>query len=145
LSRQRLESTAGGASISAYGTRNRLPVGVAILAILIGLFGLIELIAGLLLALIAAGLALVGSSASFGTVFFHSAFLSGILLFLLGIVLLVVARSLWELEMWALALTLLILLVIFALDVISGNVLTLWGVVDGILIVYLLAVSGNFS
>jgi hypothetical protein len=126
------------------GTSSSRPLGVAIIAVLIGLFGLLELIVGLLLLIIGAGFALVGHSTEFGVLYFHSILISGLVLFLLGIVLLVVARSLWDLEMWALALALIVLIVLLVLNFASGTYLSLHTILEGILIVYLVAVSRHF-
>ncbi|MCI4323982.1 MAG: hypothetical protein L3K03_08235 [Thermoplasmata archaeon] len=129
---------------SASGSYSSRPLGVAIIAVLIGLFGLVELIVGVFLLIIGAGFALVGASTDFGVLYFHSILISGLVLFLLGIVLLVIARSLWELEMWALALALIVLIVLLVLNLASGTYLSLHTVVEAILIVYLVAVSRHF-
>ncbi|HEV2316374.1 MAG TPA: hypothetical protein VGV89_02205 [Thermoplasmata archaeon] len=118
-----------------------LPVGVAILAILIGIVGFILVLGGLLILL---GFAIFDSVALYGV-----GLIGGLIVLIFGIVLLVVASGLWDLEMWALALALLVLLISLALNLYDifyghgGSVLVT--VVEGLLVVYLLAVSSHFS
>jgi hypothetical protein len=118
-----------------------LPVGVAILAILVGIVGFILVLGGLLIIL---GFALFDSFAFYGV-----GLLGGLIVLIFGIVLLVVASGLWDLEMWALALALLVLIISLALNVYDlaygGGGSVLITVIEAFLVIYLLAVSNHFS
>ncbi len=114
-----------------------LPLGVAILAILIGIFGFFYVIGGLLLLLLSVA---IGGS--------HGLFVAGplgaIFLLLFGVVLLAVAYGLWGRELWALALTALVLILILVGDAVSGALVSLSSVVAVLLLVYLILVRGHF-
>jgi hypothetical protein len=116
-----------------------LPLGVAILAVLIGIVGALFLIASILLLLFS------------GVVYFHAAALFGysllgaILLLIVGIILLVVASGLWHLELWALVLSIIVLLVLLANNVVQGAIISLSTLVLALLLVYLVAVHRHFT
>jgi uncharacterized membrane protein len=123
-----------------YPARATLPIGVAVLAILIGLFGLLLVVAGIL------GL-FVSPFLGFG---FHGlGFFGWIILLILGIILLAVASGLWHLELWALALAILVLLVLVVwngYDLLTGGSVSLIDlIVEVILLIYLIAVSNHFA
>lgn len=123
----------------AYSTSaNRLPLGVAIPAVLIGIFAIFLLILAVLL-FIFTGYAVPHSAAYFGV-----SLVGELLLFLFGIVLLVVAAGLWNRELWALVLSIIVLGLLLIGDLINGSLLTLGGVVTLLLIVYLVAVHNHF-
>ncbi|MGI0132490.1 MAG: hypothetical protein ACREDK_05290 [Thermoplasmata archaeon] len=117
------------------------PLGVAILAVLIGILG---------------ALFLVGSIILFLVVFFASAFapnalwvfgpglLGAVLLLIFGVVLLVIARGLWDLEMWALVLSFIVLGVAWISDVVQGLILSLTALLLLALLVYLFLVRRHF-
>jgi hypothetical protein len=128
------------ASASGYPYIGRLPLGVAILAILIGIFGFFVLLAGVLLLVFGTGLA-VGAGTL--TIFGSSGTIAGLVLLLVGVLTLAVASGLWDQELWALALAVLVLLfygVVEFVDQAWVGFLLVAG-----LLVYLVAVSGHFD
>jgi hypothetical protein len=119
----------------------QLPLGVAILAVLIGLFGFVILLVGLLLLLSIAGLALGGVAVT--SIFGVTGTLAGLIILIIGVIILAVATGLWDQELWALVLAIVVLLFYGAAEFTSGNWLGL-GIV-ALLLVYLAAVSGHFD
>jgi len=122
-------------------TNSSLPLGVAIIAILIGILGFFTLLFGILV------LAGVTVSAFFGVpVFLGVGGLTlALIVIILGIVLLAVAYGLWDLNMWALALAVLVLIVEMAIYGLAGAFVSFGFIASLILFVYLLAVSSHFS
>jgi hypothetical protein len=118
-----------------------LPLGVAILAVLIGIFGLFVLIGGLLLLASVAGygLGVVWVSTVFGT----AGAVAGIIIAIIGIVILGVAVGLWNQELWALVIAIIVLLVYGVLEFLSASWVGLLIVV--LLIVYMAAVASHFD
>ncbi len=115
----------------------RLPLGVAILAILIGIFGFFVFLGGLLAVLLGV------SIAGYSTVFGLSGILAGVVILILGLVILAVAVGLWNQELWALALAVLVLLVYGVVEYVSGEWLGL--IIVALLVVYLVAVRSHFD
>jgi hypothetical protein len=127
-------------SSSGYSSIGRLPLGVAILAILIGVFGFFVLLVGVLLLVFGTALALGGGSvAVFGT----TGAIAGLIFLILGIIILAVASGLWNQELWALALAIIALLFFGVVEFVSGSWLAL--LIVGALLVYLIAVSRHFD
>jgi len=122
-----------------YSSIGRLPLGVAILSILIGIFGFFVLLVGLLVLLVGVGLGLAGGA----TVFGFTGAVAGLIVVVLGGLLLAVAFGLWDQELWALALAILVLLVYGVIEFASASWLALLIVVA--LVVYLIAVSNHFD
>ncbi len=129
-------------NVSAYGYPNigRLPLGVAVLAILIGVFGFFILLGGALLLVF-------GTNVVFGSggvmVFGSSGAIAGLILFLVGVLTLGVAVGLWDQELWALALAVIVLLFYGVVELVSQAWLGL--LIVGVLLVYLIAVSNHFD
>ncbi|MGA8663857.1 MAG: hypothetical protein WB809_02140 [Thermoplasmata archaeon] len=123
------------------GYRSSLPVGVAIIAILIGILGFFTLLFGILV------LVGIGASAYFGVpVFLGVGGLTlALIVIILGIVELAVAYGLWDLNMWALVLAILVLIVEMAIYGLAGAFLSLGFLLSLVLFIYLLAVSRHFS
>lgn len=117
---------------------SRLPLGVAILAILIGIVGFFYLIGGILLLVLRFGLLGTGP-------LFVGGPLGAVLLLILGIVLLAVASGLWGRELWALALTALVLVLILIGNILEGALVSLSTVVVVLLLIYLIAVRDHFT
>ncbi len=119
----------------------RLPLGVAILAILIGIFGFFVLIGGLLLLLTAAGISVgaLGPTVVFGMTGIGAA----IILLIIGLVILGTAFGLWNQELWALILAIIVLLFYVVVDFLGNAWLGL--VIGVLLLVYLVAVSRHFD
>jgi len=116
----------------------RLPLGVAILAILIGIFGFFLFAVGLLVALLGVSVGLTTG----GSVFGFTGTIAGVITLLIGGVILAVATGLWDQELWALALAIIALLVYGVIAFVSGSWLTLVVVLG--LLGYLVAVSDHF-
>lgn len=117
----------------------RLPLGVAILAVLIGLVGVLYLLLGVLVLL---------TVASFGSLlphFFGTGLVGGLIVLFIGIVLLVVARGLWDLELWALVLCILVVGGVWLSDLLVGRFLSLGAIILLLLLIYLVAVHREFT
>jgi hypothetical protein len=117
------------------------PLGVAILAVLIGLLGFITLIAGILLLVGVAAGAFLAVPGFFG----YGGLTLGAIILVIGIILLAVATGLWDLRMWALALAILVLIFYLVIYALGGDFLSLGFIVSLILLLYLVAVSRHFS
>ncbi|MGD0718752.1 MAG: hypothetical protein ABSA15_04140 [Thermoplasmata archaeon] len=119
----------------------RLPLGVAILAILIGIFGFFVLIGGLLLLLTVAGVSLgaLGVTVVFGMTGIGAA----IIVLVVGLVILGTAFGLWNQELWALVLAIIVLLFYAVVEFLGSAWLGL--VIVVLLLVYLVAVSSHFD
>jgi hypothetical protein len=131
--------SAANVNSTAYGI-GRLPLGVALLAILIGIFGFLVLLAGLVLVVFGTGLAFgTGSVTVFGT----GGTVAGLILAVIGIVILAVATGLWDQELWALAMAILVLMFYGIIEFAAQAWLGF--LVVAALLVYLVAVSGHFD
>jgi hypothetical protein len=124
-------------------TSSSLPLGVAILSILIGIYGFILFLIGLIIA--------VGSSvpaALGGYPLGHYAttgVIGGLIILIIGLIILGLAVGLWNLRMWALALTCLVLIIELVIYGLAGAFISFGFIVALILFVYLIAVSRHFS
>ncbi|MCI4345167.1 MAG: hypothetical protein L3K07_00205 [Thermoplasmata archaeon] len=119
-----------------------LPILVGILAILIGLVGLFFLLVGLLVTLGAVGFALLPAASAYA-VFSGTALLAGVITLVFGAVLVFVATGLWDLEVWALALTGIVVALLVVLLVVAGSFG--WSLLISVaLLIYLVAVRGHF-
>jgi|HubBroStandDraft_1064217.scaffolds.fasta_scaffold73905_2 hypothetical protein len=126
---------------SAMQNIGQLPLGVAILAILVGLFGFFVVILGLAFLFVAAGFLLSGLGIS--SVFGYTGATAGVIILIVGLIILGAAVGLWNQRLWALVLAILVLLVYGALELVSSAWLGL--IVVAVLIVYLIAVSSHFD
>ncbi len=126
----------------------RLPLGVAVLAVLIGIFGIAVLVGGLfVIGTTLFHVAMSGSAAAFG-----SGFLSGLIPLIIGAVTLAVAFGLWDQELWAFVLALMaegVAVIWFVgLPLYHGEGITsienVPAIVSAVLFVYLLAVHDAF-
>jgi|SRR5580700_8009354 hypothetical protein len=125
--------------MSSSSSVGRLPLGVAILAILIGIFGFFVLLAGIIVILFGVGIGLAAGSTVFGI----GGLVGGIIVLILGIVILAVASGLWDQELWALALAIIVLLFYGVVEFVSSSWLGLLIVVA--LLIYLVAVANHFD
>jgi len=124
--------------------RRSRPIGVAILSVLIGLYGFIVFLLGLL---IVVGSSLLGS---FGgtNLFGHlgvSDLTGGLIVLVIGLVILALAVGLWHLRLWSLVLTILFLVVEMVLYGLASDFISFGFIVAVLLFIYLLAVSRHFS
>jgi len=117
----------------------RLPLGVAILAILIGVFGLFVFLLGFVAAIAGGGGDLGASSSVFGV----TGILAIFVLLVLGAIMLAVAFGLWHQEFWALVLAIMVLLFYGVIEFVSASWVAFAVVV--LLLVYLIAVSNHFD
>jgi hypothetical protein len=115
------------------------PLGVAILAVLIGLVGVLTLIVAVAALVLFSGLALLTQFSFFG-----AGVVGGVLLLVFSIVLLVVAVGLWRLEMWALVLSAIVLFLVLVSDALRGNLLSFSTIVVLLLLLYLVLVRRHF-
>jgi hypothetical protein len=133
-------TTTTNVSGTGYTSVGGLPLGVAILAILIGIFGFFVLVAGVLLLVFGTSIALGSGSI---TVFGTGGAIAGLILLIVGAIILAVATGLWDQELWALALAIIVLLFYGVVEFVSQSWISLLIVVA--LLVYLVAVSGHFD
>ena len=120
--------------------RPRLPLGVAIVSVLIGLVGFVMVLAAVLFVLNQ----LVGASVPTNLEIFSSIDLFGALILLVvGVALLSIATSLWRQETWALWTTVFLVFVMTAYLFFTGFITILF-LLFVILLVYLLAVRRYF-
>lgn len=115
------------------------PLGVAILAVLIGIVGGILLIGSFLLFLLG-GAAYAHSAYAF----FGATVVGAAILLVLALVLLAVATGLWDLKLWALVLSIIVVALLWIGEAASGGVLTWSGILLLLLLVYLAAVHRHF-
>ena len=118
------------------------PLGVAILAVLVGLYGFLLLLAGLL---VLAGVAVthfLGVPTGFAGL---GSFALGLVVFIVGLIILGLALGLWHLRMWALVLTLLFVIFEMISYGIAGAFVSLGFILAFILFIYLLAVHRHFT
>ena len=131
-------------STVVYETERSRPLGVAILAVLIGIYGFVVFLIGLL---VAVGSSL-GATLGGGNLFHYfglTGVVAGLIILIIGLIILGLAVGLWHLRMWALVLTILFLLFEMVTYGLAGAYLTFGFVVALVLTVYLIAVSRHFG
>jgi hypothetical protein len=126
---------------SSFRFGSDLPIGVAILAVLIGILGALFLIGAVILFLV---LFFASSFSAPALVFFGSTFIGALLLLIFGIVLLVVATGLWDLELWALVLSIIVVGIAFIGELLQGVSQIVEILLLLLLLIYLFAVSSHF-
>lgn len=117
------------------------PLGVAILAVLVGLYGFLLLLGGLL---VVAGVAVthfLGVPTGFAGL---GSFALGLIVLIVGLIILGLALGLWHLRMWALVLTLLFVVFEMVSYGLAGAFVSLGFILALILFIYLLAVHRHF-
>ena len=119
------------------------PLGVAILALLMGIYGFIVFIVGLLLVLGVTAVRISGETPSFGALGISTVF-GAILVAIIGLIILGVAVGLWRLHQWALVVAIIVLIVNMIFYGIHGAFISFGFIVSLILFIYLLAVSRHF-
>lgn len=129
--------------MTSYGvaTPRSRPLGVAILAFLVGLVGFVYFVAGLVLAL---GFSFGYVFGVAGGVFGLSAGVVGIVFMILGLITVGVAVGLWHLRLWALILALLVTFIVLVSDALAGRFISFGFIFSLLIFVYLLAVSRHF-
>ena len=114
------------------------PLGVAILAVLVGLYGVFLILAGIV---VLAGAAVLGSLAGYQFAGLPL-FAVGAIVFILGIVILAAALGLWHLRLWALVLARIVTFIEVVSYGLAGAILGL--AIALIIFVYLLAGHRHF-
>jgi len=118
----------------------KLPLGVAVLSILVGLYGFFLFFVGLLLFAKIAVNSYLGEPETFGLVGYELAAVVAII----GLVILGIAVALWRLRLWALVLALLFLLYELVTFAYAGHYESLGFVLALVIFLYLIAVNRHF-
>ncbi len=123
--------------------RRSLPLGVAILAFLVGLYGFVVAVFG---ALVVVGYSIhqildyLGPASAFGL----QGVVYGIVVLIVGLIILGIGIALWRLRLWALVLGLLFLLFEMVTYVAAGRLVSVGFFLALLIFVYLLAVNRHF-
>jgi hypothetical protein len=118
------------------------PLGVAILAVLVGIFGVLLILGGVLI------LAGVGAAAYLGVptgIVGIGGAIVGVIVLIIGLIVLGLALGLWHLRMWALVLTILFVLFELVTYGLAGSFVSLGFILALILFIYLIAVRHHFQ
>jgi len=118
------------------------PLGVAILAVLVGLLGFLLILGGALVLAGAAAVSYLGIPSGLAGV--HGIELGAVVL-IIGLIILGLALGLWHLRMWALVLTLLFVLFELAIYGLAGDFVSVGFILALILFIYLIAVRHHFD
>lgn len=116
------------------------PIGVSILAVLIGIVGFLFVLAGALLAILGHGLGL--NVPLFGLS--PGVTVAGIVLLILGLIVLGLALGLWHQRLWALVLAIILFALNFVGDAIQGAYFSFGAILSVLLVIYLIAVHRHF-
>ncbi|HYA56977.1 MAG TPA: hypothetical protein VEH57_00700 [Thermoplasmata archaeon] len=127
-------------SAPSYAPAPSRPIGVSILAFLVGLFGVLWIVLGAFVLAGAAAPALLGA----GNVLGLSGVIAGAVILILGLIILGLALGLWHLRLWALVLTLLFMIFEMVSYGLAGRFVSLGFILAALLFIYLLAVSRHF-
>jgi len=125
---------------ATYSAPASRPFGVSILAVLVGLAGIIWIIAGALVLAGSAVPSLVAGHQLFGL----SGVIAGAVILIIGLIVLGLALGLWHLRAWALVLTLIFMVFEMVSYALAGAYVSFGFILALILFIYLLAVSRHF-
>jgi len=125
--------------VSGYMSPRTRPIGIAVVAVLIGIVGIVLVLGGLLVLLLSSVYFAAQVAPLFG-----AGVVAGAFLLILGVVFLVVASGLWRLEMWALALSVLVVLFLLIDLAVRGALVSLSAVLLVLFLVYLVLVRHHF-
>ncbi|MGI0071520.1 MAG: hypothetical protein ACRECT_05585 [Thermoplasmata archaeon] len=120
------------------------PLGVAILAVLIGIYGFVLFLLGLLVAVASSVVGSLGGADPLHGLGITDLTVAGIILLIVGLIILGLAVGLWHLRMWALVLTILFLVFEMVVYGLAGQFVTIGFILSLVLFLYLLAVSRHF-
>jgi hypothetical protein len=126
---------------TTYPSTPSRPLGVAILAVLVGVFGFLIVLVGALVLAGATALTFLGvpsGFAGFGGIEF------GAIVLIVGLIILGLALGLWHLRMWALVLTILFVILELVSYGLAGAYVSFGFIFGLILFVYLIAVHRHF-
>jgi hypothetical protein len=119
----------------------RRPLGVAILAFLVGLFAILIIFVGAAIIAAATVPSVLGVPSSFfGTQ--HA--VGGLIVLIIGLIILGLALGLWHLRMWALVLTLIFVFLVIVSYAYGGAWISFGFLLSVILFIYLIAVNHHF-
>jgi hypothetical protein len=116
------------------------PLGVSILAVLIGIVGFFFILAGALLALLGVGVGLSIPLSGLG----FSVSVIGIIILVIGLIILGLALGLWHQRLWALVLSIIVFALNFLADAAAGAYFSLGAILSLVLVIYLIAVHRHF-
>ena len=128
---------------NAYATappRPSRPFGVSILAVIIGIAGVLFIIGGVLL--LALGIAVGLTVPAFGLSLGVTAV--GVILLVLGLIILGLALGLWHQRLWALVLAIILFALNFVSDVLAHAYFSVGAILSILLVIYLIAVHRHF-
>ncbi len=125
----------------AYVPYRSRPLGVAILAVLVGIYGILVILGGLFVLVGAAVSPFVSLPAHFAGA---GGVVLGVIVFIIGLIILGVALGLWHLRMWALVLALIVTFIELLIYGLADRFITLGFILSLIVFVYLLAVHRHF-
>jgi len=120
--------------------KRSLPVGVAILSILVGIYGFILFVVGLLLFAKIAVSSYLGLPSTFGLAGYELAAIVTII----GLIILGIGVALWRLRLWALVLGLLFLIWEMFTYAYAGHYVSLGFIFALVIFLYLIAVHRHF-
>ena len=120
--------------------RRSLPLGVAILSVLVGLYGFVLFVVGLLLFAKIGVSSLLGLPSTFGL----AGYALAAVVTIFGLIILGIAVALWRLRLWALVLGLLFLLYEIVSYAYAGHYASLGFLLALVIFVYLIAVNRHF-
>jgi hypothetical protein len=117
-----------------------LPLGVAILSVLVGLYGVILFVIGLLLFVKVGVSSYLGLPSTFGL----AGYALAALITIVGLIILGIAVALWRLRLWALVLGLLFLIYELVAYAYAGHYLSVGFLLALVIFLYLIAVNRHF-
>lgn len=120
------------------------PLGVAILAVLIGIYGFVVFLLGLLVAVGSGVFGALGGGNLLGGLGVGGV-IGGVIILIIGLIILGLAVGLWHLRMWAQVLTILFLILELVLYGLAHAFVSFGFIVALLLLIYLVAVSRHFS
>jgi hypothetical protein len=120
--------------------RRSLPLGVAILSLLVGIYGFVLFLIGLLVIGKVAVSSYLGLPSTFGL----SGYELGALVAIVGLIILGIAVALWRLRLWALVVGLLFLVYEMVSYAYAGHYASLGFVFALVIFLYLIAVNRHF-
>ena len=122
----------------AYAPAPSRPLGVAILSVLVGIYGFLVILGGLFVVIGVAVSPLV--SLPIGS----AGIALGFIVLIIGLIILGVAVGLWRLRMWALVLALIVTFIELLIYGLADRFLTVGFILSLIVLVYLIAVHRHF-
>jgi len=120
------------------------PLGVAILAVLVGIVGFLWILGGLLLLADVTAITYFNGG-GLPQLLHATGVFAGLIVLIFGLIVLGLALGLWHLRMWALVLTLLVVIVELVSYGLAGDFASLGFIVSLVLFVYLVAVHRHFD